>query len=137
MSTISFHLLLKASRFSNTYYNNDYLRHLPSLNLFLLQERKKQPYIKIPTQHYAAGRSLQQKMTIFLLEIYKGVSRIYLNGDVFIKYGDRRSTYSKGLLFEWKRKFEGLRCSLNQILAKHDEKRYLSQFLSEMFDSLQ
>ena len=27
--------------------------------------------------------------------------------------------------------------TLNQILIKYDEKRYLSQFLSEMFDSWQ
>ena len=27
--------------------------------------------------------------------------------------------------------------SLNQILFKYDEKRYLSQFVSEMFDTLQ
>ena len=67
MSTISFYLLLKVSRFSNTYYNDNYLRQFTELQINILKDRKKkkQPYIKIPTQHYAAGRSLHQTMPIF------------------------------------------------------------------------
>ena len=64
MSTISFYLLLKVSRFSNTYYNTHYLRQFKELQIIILQDRKKQPYIKIPTQHYTAGGSLQQKRAI-------------------------------------------------------------------------
>ena len=32
-------------------------------------EKKKQPYIKIPTQHYTAGRSLQQEMVNFSVNL--------------------------------------------------------------------
>ena len=63
MSTISFYLLLKVSRFSNAYYNNHYLRQFTELQVIILQDRKKKPYMKIPTQHYTAGRSLQQFFT--------------------------------------------------------------------------
>ena len=67
MSTISFYLPLKVSRFSNTYYNDNYLRQFTELQINILQDKKKkQPYIKIPTQHYTAGRSLHQTMPIFL-----------------------------------------------------------------------
>ena len=65
MSTISFYLLLKVSRFSNTYYNDNYLRQFTELQINIPQDRKKQPYIKFPTQHYTAGRSLHQTMPIF------------------------------------------------------------------------
>ena len=65
--TISFYLLLKVFRFLNTYYNNHYLRQFTELQVIILQDRKikkkqkKQPYIKIPTQHYTAARSLQKQ----------------------------------------------------------------------------
>ena len=65
MSTISFYLLLKVSRFSNTYYNDNYLRQFTELQIHILQDRKKQPYLKIPTQHFTAEISLHQTMPIF------------------------------------------------------------------------
>ena len=77
MSTISFYLLLKVSRFSNTYYNNHYLRQFTELQIYILQDRKKQPYIKIPTQHYTAARSLQQKMAIFTGNLQRFFERLF------------------------------------------------------------
>ena len=99
MSTISFYLLLKVSRFLNTYYNNHYLRQFTELQVIVLQDRKKKNShtLKFPhntiqqadlslrcrqkfTRKLAsttqASRSLQQKKGDFLLEIYKGVSII-------------------------------------------------------------
>ena len=111
MSTISFYLLLKASRFSNTYYNNHYLRHLQSHNFFSTREKKKQPYIKIPTQHYTARRSLQQKIAIFTGNLQRCFQTLFEWRRFYKVYGYRRRAYSKGLLFEWKRQFEGLRWS--------------------------
>ena len=65
MSNISFYLLLKVSPFSNTYYNDNNSRQFTELQINILQDRKKQPCIKIPTQHYTAGGSLHQTMPIF------------------------------------------------------------------------
>ena len=40
-------------------------------------------------------------------------------------------------IFKFLKYAKWYRHTLNQILIKHDEKGYLSQFASEMFDSLQ
>ena len=89
MSTISFLFTIESFPFSKYLLQQSLLKTIYRVTNYYStrqKKRKKQQYIKIPTQHYTAGRSLQQKMAIFLPEIYKGVSRIFLNGGSFIKF---------------------------------------------------
>ena len=61
MSTISFYLLLKVSRFFKYLLQQPLLKTIYRVTFFFY---KTEPYTKIPTQHYTAGRSLKQ-MAIF------------------------------------------------------------------------
>ena len=83
MSTISFYFLLKVSRFSNTYYNDNYLRQFTELQINILQDRKKSHTSKFPHNTIQQG-DLCTKQS---LDINIGVSRIYFNGGGFIKFG--------------------------------------------------
>ena len=59
-------------------YDNLNLRQFTELQFFFPQDRKKkQPYIKIPTQHYTAARSLQQKMAIFTGNLQRFFERLF------------------------------------------------------------
>ena len=88
MSTISLYLQLKVSRFSNTHYNNHYLRQFTELQIIILQDRKKEKNSntsKFP-HNTVQQADLCNKKWRFFTENYKGVSRIFLNGGSFIKF---------------------------------------------------
>ena len=81
MSTISFYLLLKVSRFSNTYYNNHYLRQFTELQIYILQGRKNSHTSKCPHNTTQQADLCNQKMANFYF------FKIYSNEGGFLKFG--------------------------------------------------
>ena len=55
---------MKVSRFFKCFLQQSLLKTIYRVsNYYSTRRKKKQPYMKIPTQHYTAGRSLQQFFT--------------------------------------------------------------------------